>query len=257
MEGLYPGIAAALVLLVLVLLVRGGKGSEGDPDKRRTWDEVARRLGGRLLVKEGEFRVRFKWHGLEAVLLEEPATTFRIEKSGLSRLDLELVPPTERGAAAEPGVAKLLRGKVARELDDRTLPGYWLCSSNLGAAAEFLSPRVRRVLDDLGRKKNPRVTIGESFAVRGEPGPEARDLVRFASLCLQLAQHARVFAERDTGIRILETPGPSAGLCQICGADLGGEVVACTLCATPHHRDCWEYAGVCSTYGCGGKETRP
>jgi hypothetical protein len=41
--------------------------------------------------------------------------------------------------------------------------------------------------------------------------------------------------------------------CKLCGASLPeAEAVACGLCAAPHHRDCWEYAGLCSTYGCGG-----
>lgn len=46
--------------------------------------------------------------------------------------------------------------------------------------------------------------------------------------------------------------------CQICGdAVLPGEALACSFCATPHHRDCWDYAGRCATYGCGGMTAAP
>jgi len=39
--------------------------------------------------------------------------------------------------------------------------------------------------------------------------------------------------------------------CQICGATLGqGTVVYCVRGATPHHEDCWLYAGQCSTFAC-------
>jgi len=39
--------------------------------------------------------------------------------------------------------------------------------------------------------------------------------------------------------------------CQVCGASLGqGQVVYCVGCATPHHDDCWAYAGGCSTFAC-------
>ncbi|MBI3855555.1 MAG: hypothetical protein HY293_07665 [Planctomycetes bacterium] len=41
------------------------------------------------------------------------------------------------------------------------------------------------------------------------------------------------------------------GLCQICGGSLGeGFVVVCRRCSTPHHEDCWTYAGECSTFAC-------
>ena len=41
--------------------------------------------------------------------------------------------------------------------------------------------------------------------------------------------------------------------CQICGEELGDQLVWCARCKTPHHADCWRYTGVCSTYGCGSK----
>lgn len=46
--------------------------------------------------------------------------------------------------------------------------------------------------------------------------------------------------------------------CQLCGVALEeAEALACGLCAAPHHKDCWEYAGLCSTYGCGGLRAIP
>ncbi len=39
--------------------------------------------------------------------------------------------------------------------------------------------------------------------------------------------------------------------CQFCGYSLSeGEVVGCVACATPHHRDCFEANGQCTTYSC-------
>ncbi|MCS6862251.1 MAG: hypothetical protein NZT92_18255 [Abditibacteriales bacterium] len=43
-------------------------------------------------------------------------------------------------------------------------------------------------------------------------------------------------------------------VCQICGEELTWNKVVCRRCRTPHHRDCWEYNGGCSVYGC--KERR-
>ncbi len=40
--------------------------------------------------------------------------------------------------------------------------------------------------------------------------------------------------------------------CQVCG-DKGSLASArtCPTCSTPHHTDCWSYAGGCAIYGCG------
>ncbi len=40
--------------------------------------------------------------------------------------------------------------------------------------------------------------------------------------------------------------------CRVCGEAFGEiPLVACRLCGTIHHEDCWDYAGQCSIYGCG------
>jgi hypothetical protein len=49
-----------------------------------------------------------------------------------------------------------------------------------------------------------------------------------------------------------EDTGPP--ICKVCGEPISrGEVIVCASCSTPHHRDCWEYVGACSIYGCNGK----
>ena len=47
-----------------------------------------------------------------------------------------------------------------------------------------------------------------------------------------------------------------APICRICGETVPKDPVYCAKCLTAHHHDCWEYTGMCSTYGCGSKETR-
>lgn len=45
-------------------------------------------------------------------------------------------------------------------------------------------------------------------------------------------------------------------ICKICGGSVGNEVACCARCFTPHHFDCWSFAGQCSVYACGEKEHR-
>ncbi len=56
------------------------------------------------------------------------------------------------------------------------------------------------------------------------------------------------------GIELLETMDDSAReiVCQICGDQVThDEAVYCRACHTPHHAECWKYAGKCSVYACG------
>ncbi len=49
-----------------------------------------------------------------------------------------------------------------------------------------------------------------------------------------------------------EDQGPP--MCKVCGEPIAEtEIVVCASCNTPHHRDCWDYVGACSIYGCNGK----
>lgn len=46
-------------------------------------------------------------------------------------------------------------------------------------------------------------------------------------------------------------------ICKICGASLAeGRVVRCAKCSTPHHKDCWDFNGRCSTFACGETRSR-
>jgi hypothetical protein len=67
-----------------------------------------------------------------------------------------------------------------------------------------------------------------------------------------------VFWQRASGIEILDEPFPPAAtaeaVCPICSTKIAPEaLVVCRRCETPHHQDCWEFNGRCSTYACGEK----
>lgn len=81
----------------------------------------------------------------------------------------------------------------------------------------------------------------------------------------ELDQFTRLFFElndqgiltRAEGIDFVETQevvAVSDAVCQVCGETIVVDMVFCSRCKTPHHRECWEYVGACSVYGC--QETR-
>lgn len=76
-----------------------------------------------------------------------------------------------------------------------------------------------------------------------------------------IARSAELFvaalASRASGIEFVgeaQQPDAAQSQCQICGEALESDLVYCASCHTPHHRDCWEYYGGCSTYACGQKK---
>jgi hypothetical protein len=49
-----------------------------------------------------------------------------------------------------------------------------------------------------------------------------------------------------------ESDGRSSN-CGVCGEAVTANLVRCRRCEAPHHRDCWDFVGGCSIYGCGCK----
>jgi hypothetical protein len=80
-------------------------------------------------------------------------------------------------------------------------------------------------------------------------------LVHFTELALQLYDISA--RPPDEGIEFVEEaaePNVQGAMCQICGEEIEDQVVFCRRCKTPHHQDCWNYYGACSTYGCREKK---
>jgi Prokaryotic RING finger family 1 len=94
---------------------------------------------------------------------------------------------------------------------------------NLGQSSEALAQAVREalvILDGLLEGVNRRMNQGIAIMDRGDTWDE------------------------DVGPPI----------CKVCLEPITtGAVIVCASCNTPHHRDCWEYVGACSIYGCNGK----
>ena len=72
-----------------------------------------------------------------------------------------------------------------------------------------------------------------------------------------------VTARLGEGVSIVEA-GPASAedagppMCKVCGESIvDAPKVRCSTCKTPHHRDCWEFVGGCSIFGCKGKTAIP
>ena len=55
------------------------------------------------------------------------------------------------------------------------------------------------------------------------------------------------------GVKLDDVRVSSGGECPVCGSSMVEAVIRCESCRTPHHRECWQYMGRCTTYACRGK----
>ena len=78
-------------------------------------------------------------------------------------------------------------------------------------------------------------------------------------LLLGAAKDFFAFVLRPTsapeGMVIEEVKVASGGECPVCGTAMTARRVRCESCRTPHHSECWQYMGRCSTYACKGTRT--
>jgi hypothetical protein len=142
-------------------------------------------------------------------------------------------------------------------------PRYVVKSNDEKFAREFLDGAARQALEDLRHLLgNDRILVSMNSSrlmVRKESViAGADDLAVFADLAGRLHDRIDLFWQRASGIEILDDPAAPADtaqpVCQICGSEIPPEVrVNCRRCGTPHHKDCWEFNGQCSTYACGEK----
>jgi hypothetical protein len=58
------------------------------------------------------------------------------------------------------------------------------------------------------------------------------------------------------GVQVCALPVAAGARCLVCRSELAGEIIYCASCHTPHHRECFAYAGACSVYACRGREFR-
>ncbi|HEX7899604.1 MAG TPA: hypothetical protein VF950_17680 [Planctomycetota bacterium] len=146
---------------------------------------------------------------------------------------------------------------VDRDIGDPVFDRAWVVQGDLADrvfAAESRANSVaaihalRKYLDPCVEVRQGllRVSVGQS--------PESELTVR------KLLQAAEAVLESvgprvAEGVLWIEVRHDAVSVCQVCGSDDEGRRVVCRSCRTPHHADCWTYAGRCSTYGCGGKET--
>lgn len=78
-------------------------------------------------------------------------------------------------------------------------------------------------------------------------------LLRFTHLCLEFYEEACTAAGADITFLQESEMEIRDVICNVCGEPIEDDIVWCRSCRTPHHQECWQYAGACSIFACGQK----
>ncbi len=179
---------------------------------------------------------------------------------------LELAPATRPAAPQPPKGTRPVRTGDA-EFDRN----YTVQANDVEMARAFLSPAVRQAVVELRRLAPPSgmlvsvnperllTQIDRNLALQ----PESLLIAVQWAMVVHDGLQAGVASRIGQGIAIVASGPASADengppLCKVCGElIIDDPAVLCGVCRTPHHRDCWEFVGSCSIYGCNGRHCVP
>jgi hypothetical protein len=140
---------------------------------------------------------------------------------------------------------------------DQLIRYYMVRSDDHAAARETLNAVVAFQIEKLRRTPSTgrlcvqlqptSLTITKSQAIY-----HYEQLVQFVDESLVL--YDQIMLTRSRGVEFIEEQSAQildTVVCRVCGEEILDDLVFCRRCKTPHHRECWQYNGVCSVFACG------
>jgi hypothetical protein len=243
------------VAALIVLAVRAQRKADG---WNLVYRAVAARYGGSCSPAGwiGRPSIRFRYGATHVLINTQSHSGVPYTQAYISWPDAEYrceIQATRDGAAA-PAPA---RGLTEATLRDPEFNRRFLVRSNnadltrllLSDGVRWQIERLRAFLghDDVAISfHRGRVLVRKATFLRRQ-----EDLEEFALLSLELYDQGML--TRTVGIEFVDDGAAQIvreAVCKVCGEDIITDMVFCRRCKTPHHQECWQYYGACSTYGC-------
>lgn len=250
-------LAPAAALLVGTMWFLARKEAAG---LRKAWAPIAQALGGRIDLADASFiSLEYKVRGRRAELSQErgdhSSASVMISVEGVS-----------------PGTFSIHRQVATPDLLDRIFAGQDLTIGDAKFDREFVikarpeslasrifAPERRAAVIEtvrrLGGFSSPWIHLSREaleISVRYEHNPD--QLLELAAIAEEFLEHLLNLKPGD-GIHWDNVRIEAGGICSVCGTEMTLQLVRCRKCKTPHHRDCWVYAGKCSTFACGERRS--
>jgi hypothetical protein len=144
----------------------------------------------------------------------------------------------------------------AVDLRDEFASKFEVLGEDASEVTHLLTSGVRWNIERLagvGPNQRLHVLIRDGRIIVQKPWtkPRADAVAQFLQGALEL--YDQCMLAKATGIQFLHTDEAQPldhVTCKICGEEIQDQMVVCRRCKTPHHRDCWQYTGSCSVFGC-------
>jgi len=252
-------VVHGIYVLSCVVLIMAGiwswKRKEG-PRRERLRRAAAERLGaafqdGAIVMEVGGRGARVDF--VEAGVERPPCTCVSVDLRGLSPGALRVVPRDAPGTLRLFGILLVPGSKPnAAEFDgsyeSHATPPSLLESLLWGPRREWVIQTFR----SLERIAEPALEISrERLLLRvGRDLEDERSIRQLVTVAQVLFEHIADTA--PAGVAWMEAGAVPGARCGVCMTEMAASV-ACARCRAPHHRECWEFTGLCSTFACGSK----
>jgi len=246
------------ILIALMLLVGVGSGNRMRRGTLAAYRRVVGQYGGicERLGWSGYPRGRFSYGAAQVdlrIVERAPHRTVRVPVTQMT------IGPLQLGFYCELVSPPFLSAEVPNVSieSDEFHRHYAIAASDADGAVDLLDPGMCWNIDRIRQLSScsylhvefsqDRLRIHRADAIR-----TYAELSRFVQYALEL--YDRAAGSTAKGILFLDD-GAAQPLgevqCRVCGEAIRGALVYCRRCKTPHHRECWQYTGACSVYGCG------
>jgi hypothetical protein len=259
---IFVGIIIALALVFGL----GGGGKIRTARVYSAYQQLARRHGGTYECSGwfGYPHVRFTYRGAYVDVHMTGYGPHRTPRGPLTQVTIQwpnfgfrcevVCPPLPQQLPSQEGLRGCWTG--AADFDSR----YTIRATEVQAAVNLLNNTVRWQIERL-RTLSPgnylhvefshgNLQIRKSRAIR-----QYIELEDFVECSLEVYDQAMIACSKGIEFVGEQSAQPLGEVkCRVCGEEIQDNLVYCRRCKTPHHRECWQYNGACSVFGCG--ETR-
>lgn len=236
-------------------------------NKRRTKDrshrkidpyKIARKLNGEVIPEFTDPVIRFRQD-------EFQYRAFLVSQHGLHSIRIQTDWPD---AAMRLRIFPQGRGRKFLKMDDievgdeRFDRDFVIQGQSVDAVRMLLTRKVRKSIGRHRKYIHGRININ---IVNGqiECGGLANQILKNSQI-VSIARHFAVihrnmwmaWSNSSNFVADVSLVEKEVSTCMVCGDHVSADGVECVACDTRHHRDCWEYIGKCSTYGCRSRKWR-
>lgn len=252
---LCPLAIFGLIIVAIILIAK----ASSQAGIRTTFQRLAARFNG-TVVYHGLARrpaLHFRYRGVSVVL----ESARRRTRFGRKATVLSLGWP-DRGLDCEIFRASWLRS-IGSLLGERHLRvdspkfarNFWVFGDPPERVLKLLTAGVQTCFEQIQSSSES----GVQLTVRGgvwtlmRPGTnlEENAMTAFVVRGLEMYDQALLAQSAEIDFQVQASVPDRPAVCKICGDEIQRDVVYCAECHTPHHLECWQYNGKCSTYACG------